>query len=126
MLVTMYGVRLISRNNFQGIAAKFLERRCELSQNILDVMDVIQPGLNRSRAMILYEMYTSANALIKINWNSLTNRDQRIDEANKYFDECVRVLEWEDESTIEHTLFKICCQLSENMKVMLMNEICEF
>lgn len=126
MLVTMYGVRLISRNNFQGVAAELLERRFELCQSILDVLDVIQPGLNRARAMILYEMYTSANALIKINWNSLTNRDKRIDEANKYFDECVRVFEWDDESSIENALFKICCQLSENMKMMLMNDVCEF
>lgn len=125
ILVAMYGVRLISRNNFQGVAANYLERRFELCQSILSVLDVIQPGLNRGRAMILYEMYTSANALIKINWNSLTNREKRIDEANKYFEECVRVFEWEDESSIEHALFKICYQLSENMKTMLMNEICE-
>lgn len=119
----MYAARLGSGKDFQSDVVKCLERRLDLCQNILDLLNIFQPGLNRPRAMILYEIYSSTIALIKLNWNSLSNRDQRIAESNTLLDECLPILRWEDDTSVEHTVADICSRLAESVLMMSLGEI---
>lgn len=123
LLIILYAARMGEGDDFQSEVIKCMERRLDLCRNILDVLDVLQPGKNRSRAMLLYEMYTSTIAVIKLNWNSLIGRDEHVANTSVLLDECLPVLKWEDESSVERTVADICERLAESVLMMSLGEI---
>lgn len=123
ILIVLYALRLNLRNDFQSDMVECLERRLELCQSILDLLNIFQPGLNRAKAMILYEIYSSTVTLIKMNWNSLENRDERIADVNELVGQYLDVLKWEDPTSIEHSVALVSDKLSESMLMMSLDEI---
>lgn len=123
ILMGLYALSLNSYRGFQIQLIDCLQRRLDISQSILSILNVLQPGLNRARAMMLYEIYTSEIAFIKLNWNSLSNRDGKIAETNAILDECLQVLKWEDETSVERSLVDICDRMAESMLMMSLDEI---
>lgn len=123
ILIVLYAFRLGSKNDFQSDMAECLERRLELCQCILDLLNIFQPGLNRAKSMILYEIYSSTIALIKVNWNSLENRDEQIADVNKLIGEYLDVLKWEDPTSVEYSVAVLSERLSESMLMMSLDEI---
>lgn len=114
-LVAMYGWRLKKNNEFYSVVVECLEQKLELCWDILKILNIVQPGRNRSRAMILYEIYTAKTALIKFNWNEINNHSDQLNESSKLLEEFLEVLEWEDVSSIEHRLANICRQISNSI-----------
>lgn len=115
-LIDMYGWQLTNQIDNDAVITECLDRKIKLCREILNVLNVIQPGLNRARAMLNYETYTSIGAIIKKNSASVANRGQHIDEAKRLLNECLTVFEWEDESSLEFYLADICRKISDELR----------
>lgn len=115
-LIDMYGWQLSNKIDNEFIAAECLERKITLCRDVLKILDVIQPGLNRARAMVMYEIFTSMGAVLKKNWNSLPNRSEHVEEARKLLGDIIKVFEWEDESSLEQYLADMCRKISDDLR----------
>lgn len=115
-LIDMYGWQLSNQIDNDSIILDCLDRKIALCREVLNILNIIQPGLNRARAMLLYEIYTSIGAIIKKNSASVANRGQHIEEAKKLLSECLTVFEWEDESSLEYYLADICRKISDELR----------
>ena len=93
-----------------------MDRKIKLCREVLNVLNVIQPGLNRARAMLIYEIYTSIGAIIKKNSASVANRGQHVDEAKRLLNECLTIFEWEDESSLQFYLASICRKIANELQ----------
>lgn len=109
-LIEKYGWLL--SNKVDEIDTNFIDRKVQLCQDVLKVLDVIQPGLSRTRAMLLYEIYITKIALLKKNWDILIDLDSEVAATRKLLQECLTVFEWEDESSLEQYLARICKQIN--------------
>lgn len=117
-LIDMYGWQLSNQIDNEVVIIECLDRKIALCREVLRVLDVIQPGLNRARAMLNYEIYTSIGAIIKKNSASVANRGQHIDEAKRLLNECLTVFEWEDETSLEFYLADICRKIADELRAM--------
>lgn len=117
-LIDMYGWQLSNQINNDTEVIECLDRKIALCREVLNVLNVIQPGLNRARAMLIYEIYTSIGAIIKKNSASVANRGQHIDEAKRLLSECLTTFEWEDESSLEFYLADICRKIADDLRSM--------
>lgn len=117
-LIDMYGWQLSNQIENENLVIDWLNRKIELCREVLNILDVIQPGLNRARAMLIYEIYTSLGAIIKKNSASVPNRGQHIDEAKRLLNECLKIFEWEDESSLEHYLAEICTKIADDLRAL--------
>lgn len=115
-LIDMYGWQLSNKIENDFVTAECLERKIELCRDVLKVLDVIQPGLNRARAMNMYEIFTSMGAVLKKNWNSLPNRSEHIEQTKKLLGDIVKIMEWEDESSLEYYLADICKKIAGDLQ----------
>lgn len=117
-LIDMYGWQLGNQIDNDATAIDCLDRKIVLCKEVLSVLNVIRPGLNRARAMLIYEIYTSIGAIIKKNAASVTNRSQHIEEAKRLLSECLTIFEWEDESSLEFYLADICRKIADDLRAM--------
>lgn len=117
-LIDMYGWQLSNQIDNENVITQCLDRKIALCREVLNILNVIQPGLNRARAMIIYEMYTSLGAIIKKNSASVPNRGQHIDEAKRLLNECLTIFEWEDEKSLERYLAEICRKIADDLRAM--------
>lgn len=117
-LIDMYGWQLSNQIDNDAVIIECLDRKIALCREVSRVLDVIQPGLNRARAMLIYEVYTSIGAIIKKNSASVANRGQHIDEAKRLLNECLTIFEWEDESSLEFYLADICRKIADELRSM--------
>ena len=117
-LIDMYGWQLSNQIDNDATIIECLDRKIALCKEVLSVLNVIQPGLNRARAMLIYEIYTSIGAIIKKNSASVANRSQHIEEAKRLLSECLTIFEWEDESSLEFYLADICRKIADELRSM--------
>lgn len=115
-LIDMYGWQLSNQIDNDAVIIQCLDRKICLCREVLDALNVIQPGLNRARAMLIYEIYTSTGAIIKKNSALVTNRGQHIAEAKRLLTECLTIFEWEDESSLEFYLADICRKIADELR----------
>lgn len=109
-LIEKYGSML--SNQGEEFNLQHMDRKIQLCYDVLRVLDVLQPGLNRTRAMLLYEIYIAKMTLIKKNWDTLSDRDVELATATKLLQECLTVFEWEDDSSLEQYLARMCKQIN--------------
>lgn len=117
-LIDMYGWQLSNQIDNDAVIIECLDRKIALCRKVLSVLNVIQPGLNRARAMLIYEIYTSIGGVIKKTSAAVANRGQHIEEAKKLLSECLTIFEWEDESSLEYYLADICRKISDELRSM--------
>lgn len=117
-LIDMYGWQLSNQIDNDAVIIECLDRKIALCREVLKVLNIIQPGLNRARAMLIYEIYTSIGAVIKKTSAAVANRGQHIEEAKKLLSECLKIFEWEDESSLEYYLADICRKISDELRSM--------
>ncbi|XP_031629663.1 SET domain-containing protein SmydA-8-like isoform X2 [Contarinia nasturtii] len=117
-LIDMYGWHLSNQIDNDAVVFECLDRKIALCREVLNVVSILQPGLNRARAMLIYEIYTSIGAIIKKNSASVANRGQHIMEAKKLLSECLTIFEWEDENSLEFYLARICRKISNELQSM--------
>lgn len=117
-LIDMYGWQLSNQIDNDAVIIECLDRKVALCREVLNILNVIQPGLNRARAMLIYEIYTSIGAIIKKTSAAVANRSQHIEEAKKLLSECLTIFEWEDESSLEFYLADICRKIAGELQSM--------
>lgn len=115
-LIDMYGWQLSNQIDNDAVIIQCLDRKIALCREVVSVLNVIQPGLNRARAMLIYEIYTSIGGVIKKNSASVANRGQHIAEAKRLLNECLTIFEWEDESSLEFYLADICRKIANDLR----------
>lgn len=111
-LIEKYGWLLSNKVEELDTSANVIDRKVKLCQDVLKVLDILQPGMSRARAMLLYEIYITKIALLKRDWDTLTNLDSEVAATTKLLHECLTVLEWEDETSLEQYLARICKQIN--------------
>lgn len=114
----MYGWQLSNHIENDNEVIECLDRKIVLCRQVLSVLNVIHPGLNRARGMALYEIFTSIGAVIKRNTASIVNRDQLIDESKLLLTECLTIFEWEDETSLEKYLADICRKIAGELQAL--------
>lgn len=115
-LIDMYGSQLSNQTDNDNDVIRCLDRKLVLCREVLSVLNVIQPGLNRARGMLIYEIFTSIGAIIKKNPSSVFNRGQLIKECKQLMNECLTIFEWEDESSLEYYLADICRKIADDLR----------
>lgn len=83
----------------------FLERKQKLCKDVLSLLDVFEPGISRSRALILYEMHVpivlQAKNSFAANEISIDELKDKLEEALKLLKECISILQYEDPKSQE-------------------------
>ncbi|XP_054268705.1 SET domain-containing protein SmydA-8 [Macrosteles quadrilineatus] len=87
-LVQLYG--RAPGYTFADLPDILLERKIELCRQVLATADVVKPGLNRFRGLILYELHVP---LMLYNRNRYEYGEIKKEEFKKIMDEVVRILE---------------------------------
>lgn len=89
----------------QDLSQELLARKIELCREVLSVLDIIEPGKTRSRALILYEIYSCIVLLARL---QLGGKDLKLklEEAYGYLKECANILEFEDEQSSEGRIYE--------------------
>ena len=89
----------------QDLSQDHLARKVELCREVLSVLDIIEPGKTRSRALILYEIYSSIVLLARHQLNG-EQLKLKLQEAYGYLKECANILEFEDETSSEGRIYE--------------------
>ncbi|XP_058446372.1 SET domain-containing protein SmydA-8 [Malaya genurostris] len=111
-LIELYG--RIPGYEMHDLPDILLERKVELCQDILKVLNVFEPGKSRARAMILYELHAPLILLAQSAYRQGTlqgvSLKEKLIEAADILKECAEILEWEDSSTPEGILANVAKQ----------------
>lgn len=121
-LIEMYG--RVAGYELQKLTDILLKHKIELCLQVLNVLDVVYPGKNRARAMLLYELHAplvfrarNAYAAGILNGDALKIKLQ---EAINLLNESTEILEWEDIATTEYAIAQIgkkaLVQLKDNVR----------
>lgn len=105
-LIEMYG--RVQGYEMVELPDILLERKEELCRQVLRVMNVFEPGLSRTRALILYELHVPVVLLAKSGFIAevLTGPKlkEKLLEAIAILRECVEILQYEDSQSHEGVL----------------------
>lgn len=116
-LIRMYGQ--VEGYEMLELPDVILEHKIELIRQVLQVLDVIEPGKSRARAMMLFELHVPMIFLAKsiyaaggLEGDALR---EKFREVMKVLEECKEILEWEDPSSAEG----YCAKIAEGALVQL-------
>ncbi|XP_058819092.1 SET domain-containing protein SmydA-8 [Topomyia yanbarensis] len=111
-LIELYG--RIQGYEMQDLPDILLERKVELCQDVLKVLNVFEPGKSRARAMVLYELHAPLILLAQSAFSRGTlegaSLKEKLTEAADILKESAEILEWEDASTPEGILANVAKQ----------------
>uniref|UniRef100_A0A0K8WDS8 Protein msta, isoform A n=2 Tax=Bactrocera latifrons TaxID=174628 RepID=A0A0K8WDS8_BACLA len=116
-LIEMYG--RVAEYELSELPDVLLEHKEELCRQVLHVLDVFEPGLSRTRAMMLYELHVPLVLLAKSGFISGVLTADAL--KNKLLDviailnECVDILQYEDPETQEGNLCKVAQQAKNQL-----------
>lgn len=116
-LIMMYGQ--VEGYEMLELPDVLLEHKIELIQYVMEVLDKIEPGKSRARAMMLFELHVPMIFLAKSKYaNNLLEGEplrEKFREVMKVLEECKEVLEWEDPNSPEG----FCAKVAEGALVQL-------
>lgn len=114
----MYG--RVEGYELQDLPDVMLEHKIDLCRQVLNILNIIQPGKTRARAMVLYELHAPLVLTARTAYTSgvLQGDDLKaiLQEAMDLLEECTAILEWEDVTTVEHTIGKIGKESLDQLK----------
>lgn len=118
-LIEMYG--RVEGYEMAELPDILLERKEELCRQVLSVLNVFEPGLSRSRAMIMYEQHVPLVLLAKSGFIAGVLKNQalksKLIEAIEILKECVDILQHEDLASQEGVLGQVAKQAMEQLTV---------
>lgn len=120
-LIQMYGQ--VEGYEMLELPDVLLEHKIELIRSVLEVLNVVEPGKSRARAMMLFELHVPMVFLAKsIYAAGLLEGEplrEKFREVIKLLSECKEILEWEDPSSSEGYCAKVAAtalvQLQESL-----------
>lgn len=105
-LVELYG--RVEGYELRDLTDSLLERKINMCQSVLNVLNVLYPGKTRTRAMLLYDLHAPIVLSAKISYASGMIQDdelkKKIQEAAALLQESCTILELEDVDSIEYTI----------------------
>lgn len=117
-LIQLYG-RVVNFE-LQTLSISLLERKIEMCISVLDILSIVQPGKNRTRALLLYEMHGPLIIRSKklFNQNKMSKDDflQDVCRAILLLDETIEILEWEDMCSPEAKILGISKNARNQLK----------
>ncbi|XP_023029358.2 SET domain-containing protein SmydA-8 [Leptinotarsa decemlineata] len=127
VLVQLYGKT--EGYTLEDLPDLLLERKVELCQQLLEVLDIIEPGCSRIRGMTLYELHGPLMILARHQYqNDAINKDQfkkELKKAINTLEEAVKILKQEPETLPEGQLAVMAAeafkQLEENFDLLVEN-----
>ncbi|XP_067622892.1 SET domain-containing protein SmydA-8 isoform X2 [Eurosta solidaginis] len=116
-LIEMYG--RVAEYELAELPDVMLEHKEELCRHVLRVLDVFEPGLSRTRAMMLYELHVPLVLLAKSGFIAgVVSADQlkrKLLDVIAILKESINILQYEDEETQEGQLCKVAQQAMEQL-----------
>ncbi|KAG8034569.1 hypothetical protein G9C98_007645 [Cotesia typhae] len=120
-LSQLYG--RVDEYNLDDLPDIVLEHKIDICRMLLQVLDVIEPGYTRARALTLYELHAPLLFIAKSQWNAGTIDDaalkSKMTEAASVLKEAVTILSLEPSVTIEGQLANVAkeslAQLEESI-----------
>ncbi|XP_044258666.1 SET domain-containing protein SmydA-8-like [Tribolium madens] len=95
------------------------EHKVELCYQLLEVLDVVEPGVSRLRGITLYELHAPLISLARNEYKSglITREDfrRKMQDAVELLEKSVEILKWEPENSIEGELAIVAKQSLENL-----------
>lgn len=102
-LIEMYG--RVDGYLYNNLPVVLLDRKLDLCRQVMLMLDIFNPGLTRSRALLLYEMHVplilTARAKLLTHSLSCEQYKDRIHEAICLLEQCKAILQWEDDNSPE-------------------------
>jgi len=118
-LIEMYG--RVDGYEMVDLPDILLERKEEMCRQVLKVLDVFEPGLSRTRAMMLYERHVPIVLLAKSGFIAETltgdGLKNKLQEAVDILKECYEILQYEDPQSQEGILGGIAKQALEQLQL---------
>ncbi|XP_039950193.1 SET domain-containing protein SmydA-8 isoform X1 [Bactrocera neohumeralis] len=116
-LIEMYG--RVAEYELSELPDVMLEHKEELCRQVLHVLNVFEPGLSRTRAMMLYELHVPLVLLAKSGFISgvLTADALKLKllDVIAILNDCVDILQYEDPETQEGNLYKVAQQAKNQL-----------
>lgn len=124
-LIEMYG--RVDGYELQELPDVMLEHKIDLCRQVLNVLNVFQPGKTRARAMLLYELHAPLVLTARTAYVAGVLQGEalkaKLQEAVDLLEECTTILEWEDTTTVEHNIAQIgkesLTQLKESIRTIV-------
>lgn len=108
-LVEMYG--RVKNYEMNTLSMALMERKAKLCELALKVLDAYEPGISRTKAIIIYELHVPIVLMAKKSFEekSITNEEfaEKIQIGITLLKDSVDILQHEDESSYEGMLGKI-------------------
>lgn len=121
-LIELYG--RVEGYELEDLTDDLLEHKMKLCQSVLNVLNVLYPGMTRTRAMLLYDLHAPIVLSAKISYATGMIKDaelkKKLQEAIAFLQESTTILEWEDVDSVEYAIAQIgnqsLSQLKESIK----------
>lgn len=96
-----------------------LERKVELCEQLLEVLDVVEPGYSRIRGITYYELHSPLLILARNQYSAgMINKEQlrrRLQQAIDCLGESAKILKGEPSCTLEGQLYQVARQAHEQL-----------
>lgn len=116
-LIEMYG--RVAEYELSELPDVMLEHKEDLCRQVLHVLDVFEPGLSRTRAMMLYELHVPLVLLAKsgfiAGFLTADALKHKLLDVIAILKECVDILQYEDQETHEGNLCKVAQQAKDQL-----------
>lgn len=98
----------VDRNMYTNMPAVVLDRKLFVYRQVLNILNIFNPGLTRSRALLLYDMHflliLSGRAKLNSNQISVDDYKKIVNETIGMLEVCSSILQWEDAQSVESVI----------------------
>lgn len=102
-LIEMYG--RVEGYQYTNLPVALLDRKLSMCRQVMQILNTFNPGLSRSRALLLYELHLPLILSSRCRLLSKSIDDEKyklaIHEAIAMLEECSVILQWEDLESFE-------------------------
>lgn len=120
-LIELYG--RVEGYNMEDMPDIMLEHKCNMIRDVLKVLNIVEPGMTRLRAQMLFELHAPLLYIMKSGYSSGTvsgdELKKKISEITECLDTCATIMEWEDPTTAEGMLATIAKNASQQLQASL-------
>ena len=98
-----------------------LDRKLQICRQALQVLERLQPGLSRARAVLLYELHLPLFMAAKMDLDggvfSVSQAKSQFEEALNYLRTAIELLKYEQEGTLESTIHQGAIMQAQQLEV---------
>jgi len=91
---------------YDQISEKHLQLKVTVSQKLLEIISVLEPGISKSRGITLLELTEAKSRLLLLNCKDESELFREFSKIKEMLEECCEILQFEDEKAIEGNVAK--------------------